>query len=298
MKDFKELPGFTDLHMHSICSDGSDKIPELLTKLKEQNVTIFSLTDHDTISGCAEVKKLLPDGMIFFPGVEFSCLNDISTCHVLGYGYDEENEAIQSVLEYGKTLRLTRLTAHLKHLEEAHGIILSNEEKDYLFSLDIAGKPHIARILVEKGIASSITEGIQKYINLHKEGPSKIPAKLAVEGILKAGGIPIWAHPLGGESDKRLTQDEFYAQFAVMKETGILGLECYYSRYSKEECSFLLSVAKEHNMLISGGSDYHGANKSILLHMLNEDNEPVATENLSIIPLLLSKAGLSETISE
>ena len=83
-----------------------------------------------------------------------------------------------------------------------------------------------------------------------------------------------------------------------MKEAGILGLECYYSRYSKEECSFLLSVAKEHNMLISGGSDYHGANKSILLHMLNEDNEPVATENLSIIPLLLSKAGLSETISE
>ena len=296
MNHTKEIPWFIDLHMHSACSDGSDNIPQLLANLKKHQVKIFSLTDHDTISGCMEIKKMLPEDLIFIPGVEFSCINEIGACHILGYGYDDKSEAIHSVVQHGKTLRQTRLTAHLKHLEEAHGIIISKEEKDYLFSLDCAGKPHIARILVEKGIARNITEGIKKYINLSKEGPGKIPAKLAVEGILKADGIPVWAHPLGGESDKRLTREEFYEQFEVMKKAGIRGLECYYSRYSKEETSFLRSVALEHNLFISGGSDYHGVNKSILLHMLNEDNEYVPAENLSILHLLCPEVISSNTV--
>ena len=86
-------------------------------------------------------------------------------------------------------------------------------------------------------------------------------ARIAVNAIISAGGIPVWAHPLGGEGEVHISEEEFYKKFEVMKSIGIRGLECHYSRYDKKEAEFLVKVAKENGLFITGGSDYHGWRK-------------------------------------
>ena len=111
----------------------------------------------------------------------------------------------------------------------------------------------------------------------------KFEGEEAVEVLKNAGAFPVWAHPLGGEGEEHISQSKFLQQLETMKELGIKGLECYYSRYNEDEIEFLVDVAKQNDLLISGGSDYHGANKTVKLAQLNVDNEPICEENLSII---------------
>ena len=81
----------TDLHMHSTASDGTDSPKELLNKVQEAGITVFSLTDHDTIEGVEEIEPLIPKGLTFIRGIEFSCITKAGKCHILGYGYDKDN---------------------------------------------------------------------------------------------------------------------------------------------------------------------------------------------------------------
>jgi len=82
-----------------------------------------------------------------------------------------------------------------------------------------------------------------------------------VKAILAAGGIPVWAHPLGGEGERRISAEEFQTQLETLLSYGLQGLECWYSRYTEKEIQGLLGTAQEKGLLVSGGSDYHGANK-------------------------------------
>ncbi|MGN1266860.1 MAG: hypothetical protein ACI4UH_02875, partial [Dorea sp.] len=116
-----------------------------------------------------------------------------------------------------------------------------------------------------------------------KVGKDRIDASVAIDAILRAEGIPVWAHPLGGEGEKRLTKEEFQIQFQELLSNGIKGLECYYSRYSQDDISFLVEQANAHGLLISGGSDYHGTNKPNLhIGKMSEDNMDVKEENLTL----------------
>ena len=96
-----------------------------------------------------------------------------------------------------------------------------------------------------------------------------------------AGGVPVWAHPLGGEGESHMSAEEFLPRLKIMIECGIQGLECYYSRYNTQETEFLLKCANENNLLISGGSDYHGTNKDIPAGMLN-----ITADKLTIVERL------------
>lgn len=123
-----------------------------------------------------------------------------------------------------------------------------------------------------RGLANSIDTAIQKFINPCRVPRDRIAAETAVKAILAAGGLPVWAHPLGGEGEKRLTEDQFLAQLETLLGYGIRGLECHYSRYSREDAAFLTAQADRHRLLISGGSDYHGTNKKdLLLGQLNTE---------------------------
>ena len=107
--------------------------------------------------------------------------------------------------------------------------------------------------------------------------------KEAIDAIKCAGGVPVWAHPLGGEGEKHISQSDFLQKLSTMINLGIQGLECYYSRYTHEEIEFLVKTAKENNLYITGGSDYHGKNKDIPLGKLNSDNTPIDQKFLSIL---------------
>ena len=271
-----------DLHMHSTCSDGSDDPLALLEHVREAHITTFSLTDHDTIKGNAIIREHVQQDMTFINGIEFSTITPIRQAHVLGYGFDETNEVLIEAIQKGEALRKHKLEVRLGYLKQ-QGVILKEEDIDDLRSLEIAAKPHIARALIKNGYGSTITEAINTYLSGCPQENDRLDARSAIKAIKAAKGRVIWAHPLGGENVKRMSEERFYKQLHFLLDAGIEGLEVYYSRYNQDEVAFLENVANKYNLLISGGSDYHGKNKNIHLGELNAFGKEIVKEKLTII---------------
>lgn len=258
-----------DLHIHTTASDGTDSPGELLRKLRAAGIRVFSVTDHDTVAGALEMESLVPEGMRFIRGIEFSCVSDAGKCHILGYGYDPEHPAFLAALEEGRQLRLEKLERRILHLRERFGVELTAEETAWLRSLPSPGKPHLGQLLVNRGLAPELGTAIRTYLG-GVPGRDRIDAGTAARAILAAGGTPVWAHPLGGEGEKRLTPDRFEAQLRTLLDHGIRALECWYSRYTMAEVRFLTAKAEEHGLAVTCGSDYHGdAKPDIRLGMCN-----------------------------
>ena len=272
-----------DLHIHSNFSDGSDSIEQLVQNIQAAGLDIFALTDHDTIEGCIEMKKLIPAGVKFICGVELTCKAEDVKCHILGYYCNPENSDLKSLIEKGKILRRQKLETRIEYLKSAHGINLTSDELDWLYSRRSVVKTHLANVLVKRGLACNNLDAMAKYLDGCKTGNTRFDGEEGINTIKTSGGIPIWAHPLGGEGEEHIGADEFYRKFETLKAAGIQGLECYYSRYNLDEIEFLVSFAKKNNLLISGGSDYHGTNKDIPLVRLNTENKPVNSSKLTIL---------------
>lgn len=276
-----------DLHLHTTASDGTDAPLALPEKLRQAGITTFAVCDHDTIDGAMELECGADlNGLRLVRGVEFSCRCEGRKCHILGYGYDPNHPALQAVLEHGRRLRLHKLEQRLDYLEHQHGIRFTAEELRWLDSLNSVGKPHLGKLLLDRGLGSDLTDVIQRYINGCPSLDDRIPAAEAIDGILRAGGIPVWAHPLGGEGERRLPPDEFRARLKLLLAASIRGLECCYSRYGREEMDLLLTAAAEYGLLVSGGSDYHGTNKNIPLGTLNTLGETVDASVLTLLTAL------------
>ncbi len=272
-----------DLHIHSNFSDGSDSIENLIKNIISAGVDIFALSDHDTIEGCLEMKKLVPSNIRFIPAVELTCKAEDVKCHILGYYCDPENLRLKSLIEKGKVLRRKKLETRIEYLKTVHGISLTPDELNWLYSRRSVVKTHLANILVKRGLAANNLDAMAKYLDGCKTGNTRFDGAEGINSIKTAGGISIWAHPLGGEGERHISSEEFYKKFEILKSAGIQGLECYYSRYNFDEINFLVNFARTNNLLISGGSDYHGANKDIPLGKLNTEYKPVDSKCLTIL---------------
>ena len=275
-----------DLHIHSDISDGSDSITELAEKIVSFGLDIVSLTDHDNTDGVEEIKKLLPSSIRFIDGIELTCLAGDIKCHILGYYINPNSQELAALIEKGKVLRRKKLETRINYLKNIWNIELSETELNWLYSRHSVVKTHLANILVKRRLAENNVNAMKKYLDGCKTGNTKFDGKEAIEVIKQSGGIPVWAHPLGGEGERHILKEEFLEQLEKMKQFGIEGLECYYSRYNNSEIQLLLNAAKKNNLYITGGSDYHGTNKDIPLGKLNTENSPVNISELT----LLSKA--------
>lgn len=276
-----------DLHIHSNYSDGSDSITELIKNITKANLDIFALTDHDTVAGCFEMSKLIPNGIKFIPSVELTCKAGSIKCHVLGYNCDYTNQTLLKLIEKGKFLRLNKLETRINYLKKTWNIELNREELDWLYSRKSVVKTHIANVLVKRGLANDNLSAMQKYLDGCKAGDTRFTIDEAINAIIESGGIPVWAHPLGGEGEAHFTKEEFFPKLKDMVSYGIKGLECYYSRYNIEEAEFLVKCATENGLLISGGSDYHGTNKNnIQIGQLNTTNQSIASNKLTVLTII------------
>ncbi len=273
-----------DLHIHTDASDGTDSPANLLWNLQKVGINIFAVTDHDTIRGAMAVKRIVPRGMLFIQGIEFSCRTQGGhKCHILGLNYDENNLDFQAALRAGDELRHRKFHRRIEILRSDFGITFTDDELDSLLKIPSVGKPHLANLLVAKGLASNRQEAIRNYIDKCKAGPSRIDAGLAVKAILSSGGIPVWAHPLGGESEQELPESTFRVVLDELIACGVKGLECWYSKYKSQQCEWLTRQAQRRGLYISGGSDYHGTNKTVPLGKLNAENRAVSPEQLTIL---------------
>lgn len=276
-----------DLHIHSNYSDGSDSVVKLLEKVKNSGITTFALTDHDTISGCLEIIDKLPANIKFIPSVELTCLAGNIKCHILGYGCNPLNEKLTSLIDRGKVLRKDKLETRIAYLREKWGIELTQEELDWLYSRRSVVKTHLANILVQRGLSVDNVSAMKKYLDGCKTGNTRFDGQEAIDTILNAGGIPVWAHPLGGEGEEHLLPEMFFPKLEKMLSFGIKGLECFYSRYTKQEAEFLANCAKDNGLYVSAGSDYHGDNKNgIFLGQLSSDSSSPEISDVTILKVL------------
>ncbi len=270
-----------DLHLHSNNSDGSASVKELVDTVIKSGIKIFALTDHDTVNGLKDIE--VSSGICFIKGVELTCKIQDINCHILGYGINPNAEELTELIALGKKLRRQKLETRIKYLKDVWNIELTREELDWLYSRKSVVKTHIANLLVKRGLSDNNVDAMKKYLDACKTGNTKFDGKFAINVIKASGGIPVWAHPLGGEGEEHLTKEEFLPQLKTMIESGIEGLECYYSRYTTDECNFLVECAEKYNLLISGGSDWHGTNKTVPIGRLNVDDIPVDSEKITIL---------------
>lgn len=276
-----------DLHVHSNNSDGSDSVENLVKEIKKANLEIFALTDHDTIAGCIEITKYIPENIKFIPSIELTCQTGDIKCHILGFNCNPADEKLNALIQKGKELRRKKLETRLDYIKNVLHIDLTNDELNWLYSRKSVVKTHLANLLVKRKMAKTNVEAMQKYLDGIKTGNTRFSIEEAIDAIVISGGIPVWAHPLGGEGEKHIAHEKFMPRLEKMIAYGIKGLECYYSRYTLEEVKFLITCANSNNLLISGGSDYHGTNKeNIQLAKLNVDSTPIDAENLTVLKYL------------
>ncbi len=277
-----------DLHTHSTASDGTDSPLRLAEQARAAGIRVFSLTDHDTVAGAEQLRREPPEGVAFIPGIEFSCRMDSGTCHILGYACDAAHPAFQQALARGAALRGAKLEKRLAFLSQ-QGMTFPEEELERLRQIPSAGKPHLGNLLVRYGYAPDLQRAITQIINRCPTGSSRIDAKTAVQAVLASGGIPVWAHPLGGEGEREIGPERFAAMLDELTGYGLMGLECWYSKYPPSLCGRLAETAAARGLLVSGGSDCHGENKSIPLGMLNAGSQPVPPDRLTILAALAGR---------
>ena len=287
---------FIDLHMHSTESDGTDSPEQIVKKITaESGIKIFALTDHDTISGIEKIKKVLLSEIFFINGVEFSCkIADDKKCHILAYFYDSANENFQKILRTGNELRKKQFDIRLNYLSKIYNINFTEDDVKAMCSSTVIGKPHIVNFVSEKyGIDK---EKLYKDLRKCYVGDARQDAATVIKAIKDAGGIAVWAHPLGGEGESLLPQAEFLNRLQELINLGIGGLECYYSRYTDAQEKFLATTASENNLLISGGSDYHGTNKTIALGELGAELPKIKIHQLTILQKIFSAVKLATKV--
>ena len=281
-----------DLHLHTTASDGSDTPSELIAKVRKHGIEVMAITDHDTLVGSREAVELHDTGVKIITGIEFSCNyggDGGFDCHILGYGFDPDASPILDAIRHGREMRLFKLEARLKYLCEHFGITFPNEDIAWLHSLNSVARPHLGQLLIKHGYVENMSDAFDKYLKVGGFPDDRIDATEAISAIRASGGIPVYAHSIGGEREKRLTRDEVIERIDALIKIGIMGLECYYSRYSPEDEAMLVEIANERGLLISGGSDYHGKNKTVPLGAMCSDGRNIEGERLTVLSILLAQ---------
>jgi 3',5'-nucleoside bisphosphate phosphatase len=258
-----KMENWIDLHTHSTASDGSLAPEELVVYAKSKGAAAISLTDHDTIDGLEKAlaagKK---HGLEVIPGLEISAQHPGGSMHILGYYIDPNEIFLKKELRRLQEARQERNPKIIKKLQSL-GISISFDQVQALAQGQI-GRPHIAKVLLQMGAVSSIEEAFQKYLTkgaaAYMEKFRFSPRK-AIDMILRAGGIPVLAHPF-------TLNYSFLRDLKIivreLKGDGLKGIEALYSEHTPEQTRDYLTLAKELDLIFTGGSDFHGdTNKEV-----------------------------------
>jgi len=272
-----------DLHQHSNFSDGTDSVFELIEKNKATGIKYMSITDHDNISAAKTLEKSCDKyGLYYVTGVELSTDFMGNSIHILGYGYSVDDRAIVELVERAKALRVMRIKQRIELLKEEFDITLEKQDLDEILGSDNPNKPMIANILIKRGYGDNLSEVIKKYL-YHNVLSGKIKTQEVIKTLSSSNIISVYAHPLGGVGEKRVSKQEFEKRLQSFIECGLRGLECYYSLYDKAEQEYLISIAKKYNLLVFGGSDYHGKNKSVQIGELSTYGRKISVRDMNSI---------------
>ena len=255
-----------DLHVHSTASDGTCTPEELAEK--GRHFTVMALTDHDNTDGCARFlaacgrDKRDPLVGLRLAGIELSVDPGAGygQFHMLGLGIDPDAPSLAGFLariRAGREERNVRMVERLTSL----GMPVTMDEVRRYAGGEIVARPHIARVLIDKGFATSVKDAFERFLGpkavayVSRYRPSQAEA---IEVIHAAHGAAVMAHPRFWTSDARLLAEGL----ARLKDIGLDGVEAVYQANLPLETPLHLRLAREIGLAVTAGSDFHGANKS------------------------------------
>jgi len=267
--------GRIDLHTHSSVSDGTQSPAEVVAAAATAGLTTVALTDHDSTAGWTEaIAAGRERGIRVVPGLELSTQMDLASVHILGYLVDPENADLVAATAEIRAERLGRAEAMVGRIAQDYDL----RWEDVLAQTTpgaTVGRPHIADALVAKGIVADRTAAFQGILNWRGGyyRPHRAPLPVTgVELIVGAGGVPVIAHP-GARGPSTLFDD---ARLRTLIAAGLAGLELRHRDNAPDRLPKWQAWAAEHDLIVTGSSDYHGAGKPNRLGEHTTDPEQFA----------------------
>lgn len=285
---YKKSEKIIDMHTHTKYSDGDLSPDELIRLAIEKRIGVLSITDHDTIEGIKQLdrnQQIIKDSEIkIINGIELSNKTKQGTLHILGYGIDINDEKLNKKTEELKDNSIDTVLSILHQIKKDYDIRFSyNDIKQLINSNHNIGRPDIAKLCVKYGYAKTVQEAFDKYlIDAYEKIRSSIVGLTYEESIAlitQSKGIPVLAHP----KSIYFNEKEFLILLKNMIDCGLKGIEVYHSSHTKEEMKYYLEIAKKYNLLISGGSDYHGSNIKPNVSLGTGKNNNIKIKELSLL---------------
>lgn len=276
---------YADFHSHTTASDGTATPEELVRSAKDAGLTYLAVTDHDTAKAVgavvAEARRI--GDLRIVPGVEVSARGHPGSCHLLGLGVDYLDPSLDETLSGMLAARNERNVLLAERLTRLGAPVTLAEVTAIAPEGANVGRPHFAQLLVAKGYVASIGEAFDRYLGDGSAGfvpKDDLSPADALALIHSVGGLSFWAHPgltRLGEHETTETRLRAYV------DAGLMGIEAYYPRHSPAQTDAFLRLAKKYDLLVTGGSDYHGANRpgTHLNGVLDDGTAPLSANLVS-----------------
>lgn len=249
-----------DLHTHTTASDGTYSPSELIELALQKQLAAVAITDHDTTSGIEEaIQASKGEDIEVIPGIEISSGYDNLEIHIVGLFINPKDE---DLLPWLKELRIHRDERNFEMLEKLNelGVKLTLGELEETCGGGTITRAHFAALMMKKGYVNSTNEAFDRYIGSGCKAyvPRKLPScQKSIEMIRSCGGIAVMAHPLL----YKVSRANLHQIAAELKKYNLTGIEAYYSTHTPAETDYVIKLAQDIGLLLSGGSDFHGANK-------------------------------------
>ena len=277
-----------DMHTHTNYSDGELSPNDLIELAIDKNIGILGITDHDTLEGIKNIdrntQKIKKSGIKIINGIELSAKVSKGQLHILGYNIDLNDKKLNDKMIELKDNGINSVLSLYEQLKKDYGIRFTYKDiKEFVNANHNLGRPDLAKLLIKYGYVKTIKEAFDKYLeNSYSKirGSNKcLQYQECIELIKNSGGIPVLAHP----KTLKLEEKEFLIFLKNMIECGLKGLEVYHSIHSKEEMDYYLDIANRYNLLVSGGSDYHGKLLKPNIELGTGQNNNLKIKKLSIL---------------
>jgi predicted metal-dependent phosphoesterase TrpH len=252
-----------NLHIHTTASDGKTKPRELVSRAAHLNLSIISITDHDTTAGVSAAQEEAKQHDIgILNGVEVTGLFKNRECHFLAYHFDLNNQQLNKLLKQHQKVRRERAGFIIRQLRKK-GLQIDLAETLAEASGNAVGRPHIAAMLMKKGYVRSAKEAFIRYLSdgkLKNTDTGFQECEKIIKIVHRAGGAVILAHPGRMYSIDEMKQ---------LIRKGIDGIEAVHPSHHTEMKTKLRRLAERHQLLITGGSDFHGTSDDIARQLEN-----------------------------
>lgn len=273
-----------DLHAHTTASDGSLTPTELVQKAVLIGLDALAVTDHDTLGGLSEAREEAARlGLPFVPGVELSVEDDAGRFHLLGYGFTPNAELDDALIRLRTSRAERNREMAAKMAELGLPVTMDDVRAEAGPDAQVIARPHFAQAFIKRGIVGSVAEAFDKYLSVGR--PLYMPKDVltpadAAALLHAAGGVTVMAHP----ALIPLDDDALAARVGLLAEAGVLdGIEAFYSQHSPAQTERFLALAKRHDLLATGGSDFHGTPKPHVSLGIVYDDKPAPLSVLTAL---------------